>query len=361
MLFKSVGTAALAAAAVAQPLHHQHQHPKRALVVKTVYHTEFRSITIAGPSSSEFSSLATAGPSSPEYIPEDSPEDNSEDTSNKTPDYSPDDSDDEIDDDDSTGSSSGLLGITYSPYTTGDCKSRGQVASEISKLSNYRVIRIYGSDCNQVDNVLSALAPHQKVFLGVDNPHTVETDIKALISGVAGRWGRVHTVAVGNEWVNSNQVPAGQITGLVESARSILNAHGYTGPVVNVDTFIAILNNRELQGVGDYTCANGHSFYDPTITAANAGDWVKKTYLQLVQTCGRKTLISESGWPSKGLANGLAQPGHQQQQVAIKSIADACGDKVIFFSAFDELWKQDTPYTFGAEKYWGIHENLLAN
>lgn len=363
MLFKSVVTAALAAAAVAQPLHHQHQHPKRALVVHTVYHTAY-SVATAGPSSPEDASKDIPENTSnniPEDNSEDTSKDISEDTSNKTPDYSPDDSGYDSDGDDSTGSSTGAFGVTFSPYVPGNCKSPEQVADEVSKLSNYSVIRIYGCDCNQVANVLNALAPHQKVFLGVDNPHTVATDIQSLIEGVDGRWDRVHTVSVGNEWVNSHKVEVGQIAGLVESGRSLLSADGYTGPVVSVDTFIAIINNPELCGVGDYTAANAHAFYDKTITAAGAGAWLKRTYSQLGQTCNRETIITESGWPSQGTANGLAVPGHDQQQVAIKSIVDECGDNVLLFSAFNEYWKQDTPYTFGAEKYWGIHQNLLAN
>lgn len=290
--------------------------------------------------------VATAGPSNPEYIPEDSSKDIPEDSSE--------DSDDDSDDDDSTGSFTRASGITYSPYTPGPCKTAEKVAAEISQLSTYSIIRIYGADCNQVGNVLNSLAPGQKVFLGVDNPQTVESDIQSLISQVASRWHLVHTVSIGNEWVNSGRAQVGDIAGLVELGRSLLSGAGYNGPVVSVDTFISILNNPVLCGVGDYTAANAHAFYDKYVTAEGAGAWVKDIHLKLVQKCGRKTIITESGWPSQGIANNRAVPGHYQQQVAIKSIVAECGKDVFLFSAFDEDWKQNTAQTFEAEQHWGV-------
>jgi outer membrane PBP1 activator LpoA protein len=63
---------------------------------------------------------------------------------------------------------SGFQGITYSPYSSnGACKSAEEVASDIAALSSYGTIRLYGVDCNQVENVFKAKAKDQKRFLGV--------------------------------------------------------------------------------------------------------------------------------------------------------------------------------------------------
>lgn len=60
----------------------------------------------------------------------------------------------------------GALGMVYSPYNSdGTCKDAGAVKSDLAKLSNYEVIRIYGTDCNQVPNVLAAIAPTRRSLL----------------------------------------------------------------------------------------------------------------------------------------------------------------------------------------------------
>lgn len=73
---------------------------------------------------------------------------------------------------------------------------------------------------------------------------------------------------------------------------------------------------------------------------------------------GKKTIITESGWPKSGQPNGKAVPSHKNQQLALQSLRSAFADDdeagLFLFSAFDDMWKKDNVGTFGAEKFWGI-------
>lgn len=169
----------------------------------------------------------------------------------------------------------------------------------------------------------------------------------------------VDTVSVGNELVNNGAASAEQVIAAITQARSILRAAGYKGPVVTVDTFVAVSAHPELCKSSDYCAFNAHAFFDSTITADKAGDWLKNTVQSVKSAVGSspKFVVTESGWPHQGIANGLAVPGSSQQLAAITSIKKAFSSNpsdLILFSAFNCPWKAINAATFDAEPYWGI-------
>jgi exo-beta-1,3-glucanase (GH17 family) len=66
---------------------------------------------------------------------------------------------------------------------------------------------------------------------------------------------------------------------------------GYTGPVVAVDTFIAIQNNPSLCNASDYVAANAHAYFDGTVAASGAGTWVAQQSAKLASVCGGKGVL----------------------------------------------------------------------
>ncbi len=84
-----------------------------------------------------------------------------------------------------TGGGSGF-GLVYSPYSgDGSCKSQTQVETDFKSISTeYTLIRTYGTDCDQVANVLSVVKARKiKLFAGIfdisDLPAQVATIVKA--------------------------------------------------------------------------------------------------------------------------------------------------------------------------------------
>lgn len=262
--------------------------------------------------------------------------------------------------DESAVGSSGAKGVTYSPYSPNGCKSPAQVASDLAQLSGFDIIRLYGVDCNQVENVLAAKKSNQKIFAGIFDVHQITSGVQAIDSAIkstpGASWNDIDTVSVGNELVNNGQATPAQIKSYTQEARTALAKTDYTGPVVSVDTFIATINNPELCDASDYIAINAHAFFDGHIAAENSGKWVLQQ-IQIVSTVcpGKRVLVTETGWPSRGESNGIAVPSKSNQNVAIDSIKETCGSAAILFTAFDDLWKDDGP--FAAEKFWGFLSN----
>lgn len=259
---------------------------------------------------------------------------------------------------DDSSSSSLAKGISYSPYSDdGGCKSESTIKSEISEVSDYQIIRLYGTDCDQVANVLKHKGNSQKLFLGISSPNKISDEIKTMKSAINshGSWDDVHTVSVGNELVNNNQATASQVGEYVDKAKTALKSAGYSGDVVSVDTFIAVINNPDLCDHSDYIAVNAHAYFDGGYAADSAGDWLKEQIQRVKKACGGKkgVLITESGWPSKGQTNKKAVPSKSNQKSAINSIVEKAGDSTIVFTTLNDLWKEDGQY--GVEKYWGIY------
>ncbi|KAJ6788915.1 hypothetical protein PWT90_00126 [Aphanocladium album] len=262
-----------------------------------------------------------------------------------------------------SGNSTELFGVSYAPYrANGDCKKQADIDDDMDDMAGkYSVIRVYGTDCDQVPMMYKAAKKkNMKLFLGIWQPSDVQNEANKIIAGINGHWDMVHTVSVGNELVNNNQATPSEIISAVKSARSILRAAGYQGPVVTVDTFMAVQAHPELCEASDYCAMNAHPFFDSTMTASQAGRWLVDTIARVksVLPTSKRILVTETGWPTKGVANGLAVPGLENQKMALESIQKAFaatpGD-IILFSAFNDLWKAKAAATFDADQFWGIN------
>ncbi|ETS84027.1 hypothetical protein PFICI_05903 [Pestalotiopsis fici W106-1] len=263
----------------------------------------------------------------------------------------------------SGGSGSTLHGVTYSPYTgTGACKTASQVDADFAVFSSdHGVVRLYGVDCDQVASAYAAAKKYgNKLFLGIFDIDEVDSAVATMAAGVNNDWSIVDTVSVGNELVNNGAKSPAQVIAAVKQARSALQGSGYQGPVVTVDTFVAAINHPELCDESDYCAVNVHPFFDPNTGADQAGAFVT-TQLERIRSkmadSGKRIVVTETGWPWKGEANGAAVPGTNTQIQALSSIRGSFtsnpGD-CIFFTAFNDLWKKAAPATFMAEQFWGM-------
>ncbi|KAL1869833.1 hypothetical protein Plec18167_007759 [Paecilomyces lecythidis] len=253
---------------------------------------------------------------------------------------------------------SNQIGISYSPYNDdSSCKTQDQVDSDFEKMTGYHLVRIYGVDCNQITTVTNAARKHNmKVFAGINDLSDLPGSLKTMTGAANGDWSPFDTISIGNELVNGGQNSPGDVVNGVNTARQTLRSAGYKGPVVTVDTFDVIIKHPELCHASDYCAANCHAFYNSDLTADGAGRYVKEQAEQVSKAAGgKKTIITESGWPNSGQANGAAVPSKENQKVAIDSLKKSFADGgVILFTAFDDKWKQNTRWTYGAEQYWGI-------
>ncbi|KAF1351917.1 glycoside hydrolase superfamily [Delphinella strobiligena] len=262
----------------------------------------------------------------------------------------------------STGSSSKSgptgYGISYSPYLdNGNCKTQSQVTSDFADISGYGYIRSYGTDCDQVSTILTAAkAKNMKLFLGVYDVTQVSSEIQTIISAIGDDWSYVDTISIGNEGVNDGSYTVDAVVSAIGTARSLLANTGFSGSVVTVDVFTAVIANPALCENSDYAAANCHPFFDGNVEAANSGPWVLEQMQRISSACGGKnTWITETGWPTQGESNNQAIPGETEQAAAISSIKESLSTNVILFNAYNDYWKSNNAGTYEAEHYWGLY------
>ncbi|KAL1861803.1 Cell surface mannoprotein mp65 [Diaporthe australafricana] len=257
----------------------------------------------------------------------------------------------------------GLFGVAYAPYNAdGSCKSATQIMRDFGVIGQtYGFVRVYGIDCNQIPNVYAAAkASKLKIFFGIFSLDNLGDQIATLVQGIQKDWSIVDTVSIGNELVNNGQASPQQILNALKSGKALLQQSGWTGPVVTVDTFVAVLAHPELCQASDYCACNIHPFFDPNTAPGQAGVFVANQVQNIRNKLGNpsaRVRVTESGWPWQGSANGQAVPGVDQQAAAISSIRAAFASNpqdMVLFSAFNDMWKAAAPPTFYAEQYWGI-------
>lgn len=259
-----------------------------------------------------------------------------------------------------TPSSSGpgfRSGISYSPYNADNtCKSTSQVADDFKAITGFSVVRLYGTDCNQISNVLAAIEGKGiSLFLGIFDLTQIPAECKIIVDAVKGDWSLINTVSIGNELVNKGGASVGQVTAAIGQVRSTLKGAGYNGPVVTVDTMVAMKANPDLCLASDFCAINCHAFFDGNVAANGAGKFVLDWAQQVSEAAGGKTVvITETGWPTQGDTNNKAIPSKENQDAAIASIKEAFGQNAILYSAFNDMWKKDSADTHNAEKFWGI-------
>lgn len=251
-------------------------------------------------------------------------------------------------------------GISYSPYNAdGTCKSASQVANDMELVAGFSVIRLYGTDCDQIASVLKAIRGRGiSLFLGIFDLTQLSGECKDIVDAAEGNWSMIKTVSVGNELVTNGKASVREVTAAIQLVRSTLKASGYDGPVITVDTMIAMKANPELCQASDFCAINCHAFFDGNISAEGAGDFVRDWADQVSEaTGGMSVVIAETGWPTQGNNNNKAVPSQKNHDLAITSIRRLIPENLILYSAFNDLWKEDSENTHNAEKFWGILGN----
>jgi exo-beta-1,3-glucanase (GH17 family) len=234
-------------------------------------------------------------------------------------------------------------------------------------MKKYPIVRIYGMGCDMIPNAVKlAKENNQKIFAGIwttngQDSENVDTVVQALASAIqtynGGNWDIIGLVSVENERVNDKALTASAVADKIRQARAALQTAGYNGPIGAVETVSAMLDHPVVCESSDIALVNVHAFFDNNTKARDAGKFVKGQVERVKKACGgKRVIVTESGWPHQGEANGAAVPSYANQQAAMDSILGHFDHDVFLFNAFDTPWKSDWAGSFSAERYWGMFQ-----
>ncbi|MFQ3182840.1 MAG: glucan 1,3-beta-glucosidase [Polaribacter sp.] len=258
----------------------------------------------------------------------------------------------------------GMHGVCFSMYEDG--QEPGDVITEEQVERRIKIIKPYAKwvrsfSCIEGNEHIPRIAHKHgmKNMVGAwlsDDLDKNEEEITALIQ--LGKEGCVSIAAVGNEVLYRKELTLTQLLGYLKRVKEAL-------PKVQVgyvDAYYEFSRHPELVEACDVILANCYPYWEGC-DIDHSLNHMQQMFGQASQAAqGKKVIITESGWPSKGES---LKGAHSSEENAMKYFINAQAWSVkdnielFYFSSFDESWKVGDEGVVGA--YWGLwdkHEKL---
>lgn len=251
----------------------------------------------------------------------------------------------------------GIHGLCFSPYVEGqeigDILSSDQINRRLDIIAPH-IKWIRSFSCTEGNELIPEIA-HQKgiksmvgAWISKDRNRN-EKEIEALIK--LAKAGFVDIAAVGNEVLHRNEISEHELLGYIKRVKEAIPSI----PVGYVDAYYQFLDKPELVANCDVLLVNFYPFWEG-VNADYALSYLQNM-LEVTQSVanGKKIIITETGWPSKGESVEEAVPSEINAMhffIAAQEWANSNGIELYYFSSFDESWKVKQEGTVGAA--WGI-------
>ena len=251
----------------------------------------------------------------------------------------------------------GIHGICFSPYiegqNQGDILSVEQIKRRLDIITPHtKWIRSFS--CTEGNELIPEIA-HQKglktivgAWISNDKARN-EKEIENLIK--LGNSGLVDLAAVGNEVLHRNEISEEELISYIKRVKAALP----NIPVGYVDAYYQYLDRPNLISNCDVLLVNFYPFWE----GANIDYAVSylQNMMEITQNVaqGKKIIISETGWPSKGESVDEAIPSEinaMKYFVSSQEWAKNNAIELFHFSSFDESWKVNQEGEVGTA--WGI-------
>lgn len=250
-----------------------------------------------------------------------------------------------------------IHGISFSPYIEGQGPGTEIGATQIrERLSiiekNINWVRSFS--CTEGNELIPEIAQQNglKTMVGVWLGNDLELNEKELANAIeVAKGGHVTILAVGNEVLLRGDLTEYQLIDYINRAKQALPdiEVGY------VDAYYEFEVHPRVAEACDVILANCYPFWEGC-PAEYALLYMKDMYRRALRAGGgKKVIITETGWPSFGTAEGGAIPSIEN---ALKYFIDTYlwaeeeGIDIFYFSSFDETWKVEAEGDVGA--YWGL-------
>ncbi|MCC5939965.1 MAG: glycosyl hydrolase [Balneolaceae bacterium] len=166
--------------------------------------------------------------------------------------------------------------------------------------------------------------------------------------------GFVDIAAVGNEVLYRDDLTEDQLLKYIEEVKTQLPDI----PVGYVDAYYEFVQRPQLSDLCDLILCNCYPYWEGT-PFEYSFDHMRHMYqLGIDAGKGKRVVITETGWPSKGEGLGGANPSYKNaKKYFINTHLWAVENNIetFYFSSFDEAWKVDAEGEVGA--YWGVWDS----
>ena len=238
----------------------------------------------------------------------------------------------------------GMTGICFSAYESGqepgDTITETQIRKRLEVLKPHtKWIRVFS--CTNGHEKIPKIAKEMgfKTMVGAwinNDLKANNVEIKALIALIQNNF--VDVAAVGNEVLYRKELDENKI---IEYIKQVKKETKNT-PVSYVDAYFEFFNRPQLTAECDVILINCYPFWEGA-TIKTAGFHLQEMYRKTLDIAqGKKVIITETGWPSKGEVIEDAVPSKENvMQYYIKAQLWAEKEQInlFYFSSFDESWK----------------------
>lgn len=173
-------------------------------------------------------------------------------------------------------------------------------------------------------------------WIGKD-PAANALEVASLVAEVNA--GRCRVAIVGSEVLLRGDATEAQLIGYINQVRA---QRTNATPVTTADVHHVWLNSVTLRAAVDEIWVNIYPYHEGThLRYAPAVVHGKFNQLKAL-AAGKRTVLSETGWPSCGATNGAAVPSVANLVSYFRSVISwsrATGNTVSYFEVFDESWK----------------------
>ncbi len=251
----------------------------------------------------------------------------------------------------------GMHGLCFSAYNEnqkpGDLLTEDQIRRKLEIIQPYtKWIRSFS--CTEGNELIPKLAKEYGIntlvgaWLG-ENSETNAKEVQNLIE--LTKEGCVDIAAVGNEVLYRGDLSEDELLDYVFTAKEAISEV----PVGYVDAYYEFVDHPRISDACDVILANCYPFWEGCDMDYSLL-YMKDMYQRAIKAGnGKKVIITETGWPSKGTNLEGAFPSYEN---ALKYFMNAQKwskeDEIemFYFSSFDESWKVGAEGDVGA--YWGL-------
>lgn len=252
----------------------------------------------------------------------------------------------------------GMHGLCMSPYEEG--QEPGDELTEEQVRRRLMIMRPYTKwvrsfSCTEGNELVAKVATELGMktmvgaWLGPDEAKN-EKEIAGLIQ--LAKDGYVDIAAVGNEVLYRNDLSAAQLLNHLRTVRAAIPTNIQIG---YVDAYYEFTLHPDIVAACDVILANCYPYWEGC-GLEHSLVYMKQMYQQAVNAGGgKKVIITETGWPSKGEAFEGAHPSEVNAMayyINAQQWAEQDGIELFYFSSFDESWKVGAEGDVGA--YWGL-------